>query len=84
MAGALQCESVSLCAVMSRVTDLQRVVEQARRQQQSRSLQIEDGWSYFLHGWTQVIAEVFDVPIASSGPQFDALSEIARRATTAG
>ena len=59
-------------------------LEQARRQQQARKLQIEDGWTYFLHGWTQVIAEVFDVPIASSGPQFEALSGIARRATTAG
>ncbi len=55
-------------------------LEQARRQQQARQLQIEDGWSYFLHGWTQVIAEVFDVPIATSGPQFDALSAIAKRA----
>ena len=33
----------------------------------------EDGWTYFIHGWTQVIAEVFDVAIATSGPAFDAL-----------
>jgi len=31
--------------------------------QQQRKLYIEDGWVYFLHGWTQVIAEVFDVEI---------------------
>ena len=34
-------------------------LDQARRQQAARHLQIEDGWTYFLHGWTQVIAEVF-------------------------
>jgi shikimate dehydrogenase len=32
--------------------------------QQSRSgLQVHDGWRYFIHGWTQAIAEVFDVPM---------------------
>jgi shikimate 5-dehydrogenase len=36
-------------------------MHQARRQQQQRNLTIEDGWIYVLHGWTQVIAEVFDV-----------------------
>jgi len=36
-----------------------------------------DGWVYFLHGWTQVIAEVFDVEIPVMGPEFDLLSEIA-------
>jgi len=30
-------------------------------QQQSRNLKVEDGWVYFLHGWTQVIAEVFNI-----------------------
>lgn len=33
---------------------------QAKLQEQERGLRIEDGWVYFLHGWTQVIAEVFD------------------------
>jgi len=36
-----------------------------------------DGWVYFLHGWTQVIAEVFDIEIPVRGPEFDLLSEIA-------
>jgi shikimate 5-dehydrogenase len=54
-------------------------LDQARRQQDTRALKIEDGWTYFLHGWTQVIAEVFDIPIATSGPQFDELSAIAAR-----
>jgi hypothetical protein len=22
---------------------------------------VEDGWVYFLHGWTQVVAEVFQI-----------------------
>ena len=38
----------------------------------------EDGWVYFLHGWTQVIAEVFDIGIPTSGPEFDRLATIAR------
>jgi len=36
---------------------------QARRQQQDRDLVVADGWRYFIHGWTQVIAEVFDIPM---------------------
>ncbi|MDT3382232.1 shikimate dehydrogenase [Labrys neptuniae] len=52
-------------------------LDQARRQQAARHLQIEDGWTYFLHGWTQVIAEVFDIEIPTSGPSFERLGEIA-------
>lgn len=55
-------------------------LDQARAQQTSRSLQVEDGWTYFIHGWTQVIAEVFDIDIPTSGPTFERLSEIAREA----
>lgn len=55
-------------------------LDQARRQQLERSLRIEDGWTYFIHGWTQVIAEVFDVAIPTSGPSFDRISEIAIQA----
>jgi shikimate 5-dehydrogenase len=55
-------------------------LDQARAQASLRGLSIEDGWSYFLHGWTQVIAEVFHVDIPTSGPVFDGLSEIAKRA----
>jgi shikimate 5-dehydrogenase len=54
-------------------------LEQAEAQRESRNLQIEDGWVYFIHGWTRVIAEVFDIDIPVKGPQFDQLSEIARR-----
>lgn len=38
-------------------------LHQARRQAEERSLHVEDGWIYFLHGWTAVIAEVFDITI---------------------
>jgi shikimate 5-dehydrogenase len=52
-------------------------IDQAKRQQAVRRLQVENGWTYFLHGWTQVIAEVFNVKIATHGPQFDEISRIA-------
>ncbi len=55
-------------------------LEQAKAQQKERSLTIEDGWLYFIHGWTRVIAEVFDIDIPTSGPEFEKLSEVAARA----
>jgi shikimate 5-dehydrogenase len=57
-------------------------LDQARAQQQERSLTIEDGWVYFIHGWTQVIAEVFHIDIPTEGPEFDRLAEIAAQART--
>lgn len=56
-------------------------LHQARRQTSSRELHVEDGWVYFLHGWTSVIAEVFDVTIDQ--PTFTALDEAARDARPA-
>ncbi len=56
-------------------------LNQAEAQRQSKSLQIEDGWTYFIHGWTQVIAEVFDIEIPTSGPRFNDLGRIAAEAT---
>jgi shikimate 5-dehydrogenase len=38
-------------------------LHQARRQAQSRNLTVEDGWVYFLHGWSQVMAEVFHLEL---------------------
>ncbi|MFZ2636191.1 MAG: shikimate dehydrogenase [Rectinemataceae bacterium] len=52
-------------------------LNQARAAAKSRGLYVEDGWVYFIHGWTRVIAEVFGVEIPTSGPGFDKLSEIA-------
>jgi shikimate 5-dehydrogenase len=56
-------------------------LDQARAQETARNLQIEDGWIYFIHGWTQVIAEVFQVDIPVSGPIFDEISNIAMQVT---
>jgi shikimate 5-dehydrogenase len=53
-------------------------LDQLRARQKARNLHIEDGWTYFLHGWTRVIAEVFHIEIPVSGPAFDALSDTAR------
>jgi shikimate 5-dehydrogenase len=49
---------------------------QAMAQQESRNLFIEDGWLYFLHGWTQVVAEVLH--IALDEPTFNQLAEAAK------
>jgi shikimate 5-dehydrogenase len=55
-------------------------LDQARAQQQARGLRVEDGWVYFIHGWTRVIAEVFHRDIPTSGPAFDELCRIAAAA----
>jgi len=55
-------------------------LDQARAQAKERRLTIEDGWVYFVHGWTRVVAEVFDVDIPTSGPTFDDISRIAKEA----
>lgn len=54
-----------------------RFLDQARAQKDAKNLRVEDGWVYFLHGWTRVIAQVFDIDIPTHGSGFDALSEIA-------
>jgi shikimate dehydrogenase len=38
-------------------------LRQARSQQSQRELRVHDGWRYFLHGWTEVIAEVFAIAL---------------------
>lgn len=38
-------------------------MHQALAQVDSRKLQVEDGWVYFLHGWSQVIAEVLHIDL---------------------
>jgi shikimate 5-dehydrogenase len=35
----------------------------AEAQQEERRLTVEDGWRYFIYGWTQVIGEVFSFEI---------------------
>ncbi|MDR1291991.1 MAG: shikimate dehydrogenase [Clostridiales Family XIII bacterium] len=50
--------------------------EQAERQAAAKDLHVEDGWNYFIHGWTQVIAEVFHKEI--KGALLEELSRLAR------
>jgi shikimate 5-dehydrogenase len=38
-------------------------LRQAVAQQDRRQLRVEDGWLYFLHGWTQVIAQVLHLDL---------------------
>jgi len=40
-----------------------KFMHQALKQQKERNLIVEDGWMYFVYGWTAVIAEVFNKPI---------------------
>ena len=56
-------------------------LDQANAQREAQALQVEDGWTYFIHGWTQVIAEVFDLDLPTSGPAFDDIAAIAGRVT---
>ena len=52
-------------------------LEHARSQAGERHLIVEDGWTYFLHGWTQVMAEVFDIDLTDE--QFRQLDRAASR-----
>jgi shikimate 5-dehydrogenase len=40
-------------------------MHQALNQTVSRGLTVEDGWLYFVHGWTQVIAQVLHIDLTS-------------------
>lgn len=46
-------------------------LRRARAQAAERGLRVEDGWLYFLHGWSAVIAEVFGVELTRE--RFDRL-----------
>lgn len=52
-------------------------LHQALGQREERALQVEDGWTYFIHGWSQVIAEVFRIAIDGRGPVIGELSRLA-------
>ena len=39
-------------------------MHQAEAQQDTRFVTVEDGWLYFIHGWTQVIGQVLHVDIS--------------------
>ncbi len=40
-----------------------RFMHQGLEQKAEQKLHVEDGWMYFIYGWTSVIAEVFDLKI---------------------
>lgn len=48
---------------------------QAQSQLAKRELTVIDGWRYFIHGWSQVVAEVFDLPMET-----DTVEHLARAA----
>jgi shikimate dehydrogenase len=50
---------------------------QAVGQRDARRLHVEDGWRYFIHGWTQAIAEVFNIPMPAD--RVEVLARIAAR-----
>ena len=50
-------------------------MHQALAKRESRKLTIEDGWVYFLHGWTQVVAQVLHIDL--SQVLFQRLAEVA-------
>jgi shikimate dehydrogenase len=54
-------------------------LRQARAQAAGRDLVVEDGWRYFIHGWTAVMEEVFQRRITPEEiEQLSALAEFAR------
>jgi shikimate 5-dehydrogenase len=54
-----------------------RFMHQANEQKLAKNLYVEDGWIYFIHGWTQVISEVFHAGIDEA--MFRKLKQIADR-----
>jgi shikimate dehydrogenase len=44
-------------------------LHQARAQEAERGLTVEDGWVYFINGWTAVLEEVFQRPISDADLQ---------------
>jgi len=51
-------------------------LHQALAQKENRNLLVEDGWIYFLHGWTQVIAQVLHIDLDQA--LFDELAQAAQ------
>jgi shikimate 5-dehydrogenase len=52
-------------------------LHQAKRQVESRGVRVEDGWTYFLHGWTQVVSKVFHLDLTP-----ELFAELDRAATS--
>jgi shikimate dehydrogenase len=41
-------------------------LHQAEAQVEGRKVRVEDGWIYFVHGWTQVVAQVLHFDLTPS------------------
>jgi shikimate dehydrogenase len=52
----------------------------AEQQTATAGVRVADGWRYFLHGWTEVIAEVFQLELTPE--RFDELAAAAEPGTT--
>ena len=50
-------------------------LHQSLAQVESRNVKVEDGWLYFVHGWTQVVAQVLHLDLTPA--LFDMLNEAA-------
>lgn len=50
-------------------------MHQAEKQRNQRGVKVEDGWLYFIHGWTQVIFKALHLEITEE--QFNRLTNIA-------
>lgn len=55
-------------------------LHQARAQESARGLHVIDGWRYFIHGWSQVVADVFELDLTGEVvEQLAEAAEFARR-----
>jgi shikimate 5-dehydrogenase len=52
-------------------------IRQALAQKEARGLTVEDGWVYFIHGWSQVIAQVLHLDIGPA--MLERLAELAAK-----
>ena len=52
-------------------------MRQAEAQQEARGLTIEDGWRYFVLGWSLVTGDIFGIDVPVEGKGFEELSRIA-------
>jgi shikimate dehydrogenase len=52
-------------------------LRQALARKEERGLTVEDGWVYFIHGWSQVIAQVLHLDIGPA--MLDRLAELAAK-----
>jgi shikimate dehydrogenase len=60
-------------------------LHQALAQREKQNLTVEDGWVYFLHGWTQVIAQALHIQFDdASFNRLAAIAEVIRPPVSAG